>query len=259
MTVYAVALAKGGVAKTATAAEIAATLARAGRRVLVLDLDEQGNLTDRLGITEDTEVGGDAFGLLVGECSAAEAAAPSPSVPGAWVVAGTHRLAEAGQHPAVIVALRDYLPQLAGEWDDVVIDTPPAMSLVTLAGLAAADVVVAAVACTVEAYKQLGRLDEVIARQVAPRLHPGQAVHWIVPTMYDGRRRLDRDVVEGLNEAYPGRVTSPVREAVAVADAYTSGMPVSVYAPDAEVSKEYEQALDAVTANSRPAPAESNG
>ncbi|WP_029212128.1 ParA family protein [Arsenicicoccus bolidensis] len=243
MTVYAVALSKGGSTKTTTAAELVAALARRGRRVLAVDLDQQGNFTTRLGVTEDTEVSAVAVDVLTAEASAPEAAVAAPSVPGASVLAGTHDLADLDHRPEVITALRDHLPEVAGEWDDVVIDTPPALGLVTLAALAAADVVVAAVACETEAYDQLDRLVQVIAQRIAPRMKPGQQVHWIVPTRYDARRLLDRDVVDLLSEQHPGRVTSPVREAVAARDAYTSAMPVSVYAPASGIADDYEAAL----------------
>lgn len=243
MTVYAVALSKGGSTKTTTAAELVVALTAAERRVLAIDLDQQGNLTTRLGVTDDTEVGDVASDVLLGSASALEAAIPAPSVPGASVLAGTHDLAELDQRPEVITSLKDHLPDLVGEWDDIVIDTPPALGLVTLAALAAADVVVAAVACETEAYDQLDRLVDVIEQRVAPRLHRGQRVHWIVPTRHDSRRLLDREVVDMLEEQFPGQVTSPVREAVAARDAYTAGQPVSIYAPGSGIAQDYAAAL----------------
>lgn len=254
MTVYTVALSKGGTTKTTTAAEICAALAALGRRVLAIDLDQQGNFTTRLGITDDTDVSAVAADVLTATATVDQAAVPSPSVHGVHVLVGTHDLAQLEQRPEVITSLRDQLPQVAGEWDDVVIDTPPALGLVTLAALAAADVVVAAVACVTEALDQLGRLEEVIAERVARGMRPGQAVHWIVPTRYDSRRRLDREVVEILTETYPGRVTSPVREAVAAPDAYTAGQPVSVYAPTSGIAADYAAALAPVIGQHAAAP-----
>jgi chromosome partitioning protein len=253
MTIYAVALSKGGSTKTTTAAELVAALARRGRRVLAIDLDQQGNLTTRLGVTDDTEVSAVAADVLTAEATAPEAAIVAPSVPGASILAGTHDLASLDQRPEVITALRDHLPEVAGEWDDVVIDTPPALGLVTLAALAAADVVVAAVACETEAYDQLDRLVEVIAQRIAPRMKPGQRVNWIVPTRYDSRRLLDRDVIDMLTKQHPGRVTTPVREAVAARDAYTSGMPVSVFAPGSGIAADYAEALTPIIGTPEPA------
>ena len=250
MTVYTVALSKGGSTKTTTAAEIAAALASAGRRVLAIDLDQQGNLTTRLGLTDDSEVTAVAAEVLTGAATAADASAPSPTVPGVHVLAGTHDLADMDTHqvPDLVTALRDHLPTVADRFDDIVIDTPPALSGLTLAGLAAADVVVAAVACEVEALDQLTRLTDVIEARLARRIHPGLAVSWVVPTRYDGRRTLDKEVVEMLEEMHPGKVTAPVREAVSVRDAYTAGMPVSVYDPSSKVTADYKAAVSPIIA-----------
>lgn len=241
--IYTVALSKGGSTKTTTAAELVVALVRQGRRVLAIDLDQQGNLTTRLGVDDNTEVSAVAADVLTGAASAHEAAIPAPSVPGADLLAGTHDLASLDNRHEVITSLRDHLPEVSDRWDDVVIDTPPALGLVTLAALAAADTVVAAVACETETYDQLGRLAETIQVRVAPRLKVGQRVHWVVPTRYDSRRLLDRDVVAMLEADYPGRVTSPVREAVAARDAYTSGQPVSVYAEGSPIALDYAAAL----------------
>lgn len=250
MTVYAIALSKGGSTKTTTAAEVIAALASAGRRVLAIDLDQQGNLTTRCGVTRDTEVDAVAVDVLTGKATAQRAAIPAPSIPGAHIIAGTHDLANIDQRPEVIAGLRDQVPQMSHEWDDVVIDTPPALGIVTLAALAAADVVIASVACEAEAYDQLDRLVQVIAQRIAPLLHPDQAVHWVIPTRYDRRRLLDREVVELLTERHPGKVTHPIREAVAAKDAYSAGQPVSVYAPASGIASDYATALAPVLASS---------
>ena len=244
MTVYTVALSKGGSTKTTTAAEVAVALAARGRRVLAIDLDPQGNLTTRLGVTGDTEIAAVSAEVLTGDVTALEAATPAPSVPGIDVLVGTHDLEEIDRQPEVITALRDYLPSLADRWDDVVIDTPPALGLLTLAALAAADVVIAPVACETEAYDQLPRLKSVIENRIAKRLRPDQKIHWLIPTRHDARRLLDREIVESMHNDYPGQVTSPVREAVAVRDAYTAGMPVSVYAPGSPIGEDYAAALE---------------
>ena len=243
MGVYAVALSKGGSTKTTTAAEIVAALARRGRRVLAVDLDQQGNLTTRCGLERSAEVEAVAADVLTGAASATAAAVPAPSVPGAWIIAGTHDLADLDTRPEVITALRDHLPDVSASFDDVVIDTPPAIGLLTLAALAAADQVVVSLACETESFDQLDRLAAVIEARVAPRLRPGAHIGWIVPTRHDARRRLDREVVELLHERYPGKVSTPVREAVAARDAYSAGMPVSLYAPTSAIAGDYARAL----------------
>lgn len=246
MTVYTVALSKGGSTKTTTAAELIVALTQSGQRVLALDLDQQGNLTTRCGLNRSSEVAAVASDVLLGEATLTEAATPAPSIPGAHVIAGTHSLAEVDTRPEVVTVLRDRLPREAGEWDAVVIDTPPSLGLVTLAALAAADVVVASVACEAEAYDQLDRLVQVTTHKVARTLRPGQDVHWIIPTRFDRRRLLDGEVVDLLTEKYPDKVTEPIREAVAAKDAYSAGQPVSIYAPTSGIASDYAAALSII-------------
>ncbi len=245
MRVVTVVSSKGGTGKSTTAAELAAAAAARGQRVLVVDLDQQGNVTARMGVTQTTEVGFTAD-VLLGEATIAEAATPAPSVPGAWIIAGTHQLAALDMQPGAVMTLSRILPAVAGEWAVIVLDTAPALSPLTLSGIAAATELVVPVECKTEAYDQLGRLAPAI-NQVSP----GQSVRWVVPTKHDGRRRLDREVLEVLREDYPGRVTAPVRESIAAADSYTVGMPVSLYAPRSQIAADYAAVtatiLDATT------------
>lgn len=250
MTIYTVAISKGGSGKTATAAELVAQLAAAGRRVLAIDLDQQGNFGRRLGLAGRTEGGGTAAEVLLGLKTIDEAAVPSPSVDGADVIVGTHRLASLEGEAESVSVLRAKLPE-ATRWDDVVLDTPPSLGVLTRAALNAADVVIAAVEAATEAYDELSRLTDVIATKVN-LLHPGQRVHWIVPTRVDSRRSIDREVVELLESEWPGQVTGPVRQAVAVKDSYTSGQPVSRYDPKAAVSNDYKVAIDQIITTSTP-------
>lgn len=247
MTIYTVALAKGGSTKTTTAAEAVWLLTRAGRHVLALDLDQQGNLTTRLGLGRSTEADAVAADVMTGDATAEQAALDAGTVPGAQVIAGTQHLAQVEHLPEVAAALRDYLPGLTG-WDDIVIDTPPALGVLTLAALAAANVVIAPVACEGEAYEQLDRLTRFVATRVA-RLHPDQTIHAVIPTRYDARRVLDREVVEMLGERHPGRVTHPVREGVAARDAYIAGQPVGAFAPTSGVATDYAAALGPILTN----------
>lgn len=243
MSVYTVALPKGGSGKTTTAAEIAATLARQGRKVLAVDLDRQGNYSARFGITGNTPVAATTADVLAGSATAQKAAISSPTVPGVDVLIGTHQLRSLDGRGEIVTSLRDHLPDIVQDWDDVVIDTPPAGDLLTLTGLAAADVCIASVVCTGEALAELPNLRDLIAGRIAPRLNKGLEIGWIIPTRYDSRRRLDREVIDALNEFWPGKVTTTVREAVAAADAYNVGMPVGTFAPRAPVSDDYAKAL----------------
>lgn len=248
MTIYTVALPKGGTAKTATAAELVLALNRRGRRVLVIDLDQQGNLSTRMGITRETVIDAGSAQVLTAEADALDAAVPAQTIktePVPGVLVGTHELAnvEAAPPADLIISLRDHLHTVAEVYDDVVIDTPPSATGLALAGLAAADVVIAPVSTATESYDQLARLEAIINERLAKRIRPGLKIDWIIPTRYDHRRTLDREIVELLHANHPGQVTGTVREAVTVKDAYTSGMTIGVYRPGAGVSEDYADAM----------------
>ena len=175
-----------------------------------------------------------------------EAAEPAPTVPGADVIVGAHDLTALQQQPPpdLVTSLRDMLPTVKDRWDSVVIDTPPNIGALTLAGLAAADHVIVSVELATEAYDQIGRLEAVIDGQLTRRIRPGLSVDAIVPTKVDTRRLLDREVLALLTDRFGERVTPTIRSAVAVRDAYTAGMTVSAYDPGSAVAADYKAAID---------------
>lgn len=240
-TVYTIAQAKGGTGKSTTASELAFLLAQAGRRVLAIDCDQQGNMTTRLGISRNAEVEATAADLIRGDVDAETAAISSTTVDGVDVAAGATDLEQIERSPELVASLRDYLPSLHG-WDAIVIDTPPALGVVTMAALAAADVIIVPVPPQSEAWEQIRRLDLFVSRRVN-RLNPDAKIGLVIPTMHDHRRLLDRELVEQLTATYGDRVTPPIRETVAVRDAYTSGMPVGRYAPRSTAALDYAEAL----------------
>lgn len=229
--IYTVANGKGGVGKSSTAAEMVAHLARQGRAVIALDADRNGNLTRRCGIDRDAEVEAVAADVLTGQASAEQAAVASPTIPGARVIAGTHDLnAVRGQVETIAARMRE----VGGGGVDVVIDTRPSLDLLTEAALRAADVIIGSVTCDLEALEQMEELDAFLARR-------GRALDWIVPVRFNSRTLLDAETIEALGEQWPGRVTDPIPEAVAVRDAYVSRMTVSAYRPWHRASRTYRQ------------------
>lgn len=236
MPTYTVASLQGGSGKTTVASELAATLAQEGHRVLVIDLCASGDLTTRMGLTPATEVTSVAADALTGGDHPL-VPEPAPGVPGAWVLAGTYDLAAMRQCPDLVAEFATRLPGVAGQFDDVVIDTPPVLGPVKLAGLAAADLIVAASSCSTEGYDALVTLEQVLDHRLSSTgIRRGSRIDIIVPVRHDGRRLLDQEVLEAMAAAWPGRVTHPIREAVDVRDAYTSGQPLSRYAPTSPVA-----------------------
>ncbi|MEG2578882.1 MAG: ParA family protein [Glutamicibacter sp.] len=247
MIIYTFTLPKGGSTKTTSSSEAAAQLAAAGLRVLAIDLEPQGNLSTRLGIDDYMEIEAVAMDVLTGEATAAEAAVPSPTVPGVDVLVGTRALMDAERHPEIVGSLQHHLPTLADHWDAVVIDTPPGLGILTHAALAAADVIVAPMAAQVEAFDQIPILEEFVAKRIARMMRrPEAKVNWIMPTGFDTRQVLDREILQNLQDEYGERVTGMVRHSVKVKESYVAMMPPSVYAPDSPGAEDYKKALEVV-------------
>lgn len=249
MTVYVFVSPKGGVAKTTSSAECAYKLAVAGRRVLGLDLEPQGHFAFRLGITLATEIAAVTSDVLKGDSTLVEAAVPSPAMTGVDVVVGTRDLVPWDNDPETVHILADELARLDGEYDDVVIDTPPSLANLVRAAVVVADVVVAPVECKTESYDTVVQDLVPFVDRIGTRLHPGQQVHWFMPTMANNTRAT-KDVLEALEANYPGRVTVPIRYTTNVADSYTSGLPIGLYRPDSTAAQDYANAFTSVLAPS---------
>lgn len=236
MTNYVVALPKGGTGKSSLSAELTYYLAAVdGQTVLAGDLDQQGNLTRRLGITNNTPVEYTLADVLRGVASPLEAAIPGRR-PGVFVLAGGRDLTAVADAPPsdLVTSLRfsDLSP-----WPNAVWDTQPNTGRMLDTALAVADEVIVPVACSVEAFDQVETLEQVLSSPTMKRINPGVGITRIVPTLYDARRLLDRDIVGELRSRYGALVTqNTIRESVRVKESYTSGQTVSEYAPDEPVS-----------------------
>lgn len=246
--IYTIALGKGGTGKSSIAAELVRQLSDAGRRVVALDVDRQGNFTTRLGVDRNTEVEYVSADVLTGEATIEDAAIPSPSVDGVHVVAATNGLSGLDNRPEIVAGLRASLADTTA-WDDIVIDTPPSLGPLTQAAITAADVIVAPVSCDGEAYEQLAQLQQFIQERVNRPMRRDLQIDWVIPTKYDKRRVLDREVIELLHERYGEHVTPPIRETVVVKDSYLAKLPVSLYAPSHVIVDDFRQSLGVVTTN----------
>ena len=250
MTIYTIAFPKGGTTKTTTAVELTSYLAARGSRVLAIDLDEQGTMTAWLGFNTESEIEGTAADVLKDNVPVIEAASDVPSIPGAKALVGTHELTNVNQFtvPELITTLQFALPAAAEHFDDVVIDAPPTLGGLTFSALLAADVVIAPVACEGQATDQIDRFEHLVTTRLAPRARPGLKINVLLPTRYDGRRRLDREVLELLETRFGDRIqiAPPIRESVVVKDSYVSAEPVGRYAPESNPALDYIAAFDAI-------------
>ncbi|HZI97303.1 MAG TPA: AAA family ATPase [Actinomycetales bacterium] len=241
---------KGGVGKTTTTVNIAAALAQAGLRVLVLDNDPQGNASTALGIDHHAEVPS-VYDVLVDGRPLAEVVQECPDVPNLWCAPATIDLAGAeielvsmvARETRLRTAVDTYLTDRdrAGEprIDYVLVDCPPSLGLLTVNAFVCAREVLIPIQCeyyALEGLSQLLKNIELIRAHLNPELH----VSTILLTMYDGRTRLAAQVAEEVREHFPEVVLrSSVPRSVRISEAPSHGQTVMTYDPGSSGALSY--------------------
>lgn len=245
--VVAVANQKGGVGKTTTAVNVAAALARAGSKVLVVDLDPQGNASTALGaVREDDTLG--LYEVLVGEAALEEIIQECPDVSGLFSAPSTVDLAGA-EIEIVADERREYILREALEpvvsqakFDYVFIDCPPSLGLLTLNALVAAREVLLPIQCEYYALEGLSQLLKTVDL-VKSHLNPDLQVSAIVLTMYDGRTRLASQVVEEVRTHFGATVLDTIiPRAVRVSEAPSHAQTIITYDPTSSGAIAYREA-----------------
>lgn len=222
---------KGGIGKTTSAVNIAAAVGKAGKKVLLVDLDPQGNATSGVGVSKK---GGHktSYDLLVGDEGVDEIVMETP-FENLWVIPTNIGLA--GAEYELVTAekreffLRDRLQELKNRFDYIVIDCPPSLGILTVSALTAADGVVIPMVCEYYALEGLSQLMLTI-RQVKKRYNPGLEITGILITMYDKRLNLTTQVKTELEKYYKDKLfeTTIVRN-VRLSEAPSFGMPILYY------------------------------
>ena len=247
-SIYAIANQKGGVGKTATAVNLAACTAEAGRSTLLVDLDPQCNATTALGFPRDSEP--NVYDCLSGDV-ALDAARHSTSVPELALVPSVPDLAGASVElprlPGSETRLRDALGSVRSSHELVLLDCPPALGPLTVNALVAADRVIVPVQTEYFALEGLaGLLDtlSLIQRELNPRL----AVAGMILTMHDGRTRLAQDVEREVREHFPELVFDTViPRNIRIGEAPSFGVPVTRHDPGCSGSLAYAELAREVT------------
>jgi chromosome partitioning protein len=226
---------KGGVGKTTTAINLGTALAAIGERVLIVDLDPQGNASTGLGIDRRSR-NCSTYDVLIGEATLREAVAPT-AVPRLHIAPSTMDLSglelELGTTPGRAFRLRDAIAALNAnadaEYTYVLIDCPPSLNLLTVNAMAASHAILVPLQCEFFALEGLSQLLQTV-EQVRATLNPNLSIHGIVLTMFDSRNNLSNQVVADVRQFMGSKVyNTMIPRNVRISEAPSYGKPVLVY------------------------------
>jgi chromosome partitioning protein len=228
---------KGGVGKTTTAINLGTALAAIGERVLIVDLDPQGNASTGLGIDRRSR-NVSTYDVLIGEAPLRDAIVPT-AVPRLHIAASTMDLSglelELGSTKDRAFRLRDAIAALNtqvapdADYTYVLIDCPPSLNLITVNAMAASDAILVPLQCEFFALEGLSQLLQTV-EQVRSTLNPNLSIHGIVLTMFDSRNNLSNQVVADVRQFMGAKVyNTMIPRNVRISEAPSYGKPVLVY------------------------------
>jgi chromosome partitioning protein len=239
--VIAIANQKGGVGKTTTTVNLGAALAELGFRVLVLDLDPQGNASTGLGLNP-RDVEGSVYDVLLNDVALEDIVEPT-SLKNLFVAPATIDLAGAEIELVPVMSrelkLKKAIDQVRDQYDLVMIDCPPSLGLLTVNGLAASDDVIVPIQCEYYALEGLGQLLRNVGL-VQANLNPALDIRGIILTMYDARTKLADQVVSEVRAYFGPKVyETVVPRTVRLSEAPSFGQPIIVFDSTSRGAKAY--------------------
>lgn len=239
---------KGGVGKTTTAINLAACLAEAGQKVLAIDMDPQGNMTSGLGVDKDA-IENTVYELLLGETEV-EGCVQKEVIENLSVIGSNINLSAAeieliGQDEKEYILQREIAP-IRDQYDFIIIDCPPSLSMLTINSMCLADTVLVPIQCEYYALEGLTQLIHTI-NLVQERLNPSLEIEGVVFTMYDARTNLSLQVVENVKSNLEQNIYKTIiPRNVRLAEAPSYGMPINMYDTKSAGAESYRLLADEV-------------
>jgi chromosome partitioning protein len=251
--IVAIANQKGGVGKTTTAVNLSSCVAALGKRVLIVDLDPQGNTTTGYGIPKRSVEKG-TYEILIGEARVSEAIRKTEYRTD--VIGSNTRLAGASLEmidlPARESRLRKALAEVQKDYDFIFIDCPPSLDLLTLNGLSACDSVLIPVQCEYYALEGLSELISTL-KTIRKKYNPYLDIEGVVFTMFSLRYNLTVQVVEQVQKYFGSKVyKTTIPRSIRISEAPSYGQPINFYEPKGKGSEAYMDLAIEFVKNNRP-------
>lgn len=237
---------KGGVGKTTTNVNLSACIGKKGKKVLVIDLDPQGNTTSGFGVDKG-ELDFTVYDVLLGEKNIKDVIIET-EFENIYILSSSTELAGAEIELTSIdnreFILKKVLEEIKDEYDYIFVDCPPSLGMLTINSLTAVDSVLIPIQCEFYALEGVSQLMETI-KLVKGNLNSSLQIQGVVLSMFDGRANLSIQVVEEVKKYFKGSVyTSIVPRNVRLAEAPSHGKPVIYYDPKCRGSLAYEELAD---------------